>query len=355
MATGDDDDLEAGAPPFSLPPLLPWQQAPLTEWLGQRAAWHHATLLNGPAGFGSRRLALHLARGLLCRAPEAGLPCGQCDACRLFAAGSHPDFRLVEREYDERSQRSGEPRLRDAIVVDQVRALIDGFVYLTSHLQAAKVVTICLAEEMNPAAANALLKSLEEPPAGTYFILVSHQMLRLPPTVISRCRQLPSPRPSAAEAADWLRVEGADAPGALLAQAGGAPLKALTMLGTDYQAERRRFLQRLSDPRRLSIIAMGAEVESGSRALRKERMQQWFDLLATWSYDLAGAATGIAPRYHPDFAAQLAALGSKVAPRRILRYHRTLLEDRVLLSHPLSPRLAAENALHGYRDAVLAE
>jgi DNA polymerase-3 subunit delta' len=335
--------------------LLPSQTQPLREWLGRRESWHHATLLNGQAGLGSRRLALHLAQGLLCHTPVASLACGKCDACRLFAAGAHPDFRLVEREYDEKSARSSEPRRRDAIVVDQIRALIDGFVYLSAHLRIAKVVMIYRAEEMNPAAANALLKSLEEPPLDTFFVLVSHQPRRLAPTVISRCRLLATPRPAAADAAEWLRSQGAADPESLLAQAGGAPLNALTMLSAEYQAERRRFLQRLADPRRLSVIAMGAEIEGGARAARKERMQQWFDLLATWTYDLAAAANGVAPRYHPDYRSQLAQLAPTVAPRRILRYHRTLLEDRVLLTHPLSQRLAAENALHGYRSAVLGD
>ncbi|MEP6701830.1 MAG: DNA polymerase III subunit delta', partial [Betaproteobacteria bacterium] len=321
----NDDEIDSVAQRFEFPALLPWQTEPLGAWLAQRVSWHHATLLHGQAGFGSRRLALHLAQGLLCVTAGAVGACGHCDACRLFAAGTHPDFRLVEREFDEKSLRSADPRKREAIVVEQVRALIGNFVYLTSHLGAAKVVVICLAEEMNAAAANALLKSLEEPPPGTFFILVSHQPKRLAPTVISRCRQLSSPRPSAADAGKWLRAQGATDPAALLAQAGGAPLLALTMLGDDYQAERTRFLQRLIDPRRLSVIALGAEVETGGRAIRKARMQQWFDLLATWSFDVAACARGLPPRYHTDFAKPLALLAATVAPRRILRYHRALL------------------------------
>jgi DNA polymerase-3 subunit delta' len=149
------------------------------------------------------------------------------------------------------------------------------------------------------------------------------------------------------------RAQGAEQPLALLAQAGGLPLKALALLAEPYQAERLRLLQRLAEPRRLSVVSLGAEVESGPRAARKERLQQWFDLLATWSYDLAACAQGLGPRYHPDFARQLEALAATVAPRTILRYHRTLLSDRALLSHPLNARLVAENALAGYREAVL--
>ena len=350
----DEDDFEPIEPPFVLPALLPWQRAPLTDWLGRRAHWHHATLLSGQAGLGSRRLALHLAKGLLCQTTGTPLACGQCTACRLFAAGTHPDFRLVERTFDPKSK-SAEPRRRDAIVVDQIRALIDGFVYLSRHLSTAKAVVIYLAEEMNAAAANALLKSLEEPPAYTYFILASHQPQRLPPTILSRCRRLASPRPTAEEATAWLSSEGATDAAVLLAQAAGSPLQARTMLGDAYQDERARFLKRLADPRRMSVVGMGSEVESGPRAARRERLQQWFDLLATWSYDLAACASGESPRYHPDFTRELERLAGAVARRRILRYHRTVLNDRAMLTHPLSPRLVAENALHGYRDAVLGD
>ena len=355
---GDDDEDVVEPAAIEVPVLLPWQTAPLRGLLAQRERNHHATLLHGPAGTGLRRFALRFAQGLLCRAPAGDLACGHCDACHLFLSGGHPDWRLLVRTYARK--KDGEPRLRDEIVIAQVRTVLDEFLYLTSHRQGAKVVVIYLAEELNNNAANALLKSLEEPPPATYFILASHRLRLLAPTVISRCRHVPVPQPAAGEAAAWLRDQHVADPVSVLAQAGDAPLRALAMADPDYQAERRRFLQRLADPRRLSIAAMGAELESGPRALRKARLQAWVDWLTTWSYDLAAMATLAAaapgtaaqPRYHLDFAGPLSALASQVAPLAILRYHRTLLEDRALLSHPLNPRLVAENALFGYRMAM---
>ena len=367
----EDEDLEvAAARSLDIEPLLPWQSKPVAALLSRRENWHHGMLLHGPSGTGLRRIALHLAQGLLCRTPgDDGLACGHCDACHLFIAGNHPDFRLVERQWTEKKGES-EPRLRDLIIIDQIRTLIDNFLYLTSHRQGAKVVVIHLAEEMNPAAANALLKSLEEPPDSTFFILVSHQLRLLKPTIVSRCRRVPAPQPTSAEAERWLAEQGAGsigsgsgpAPAIALAQAGGAPLKALAMLEPEYQSERKRFLDRLSDPRRMSIAAMGAELEVGPRALRKARLELWIDWLTTWTYDLARLsalrpATGARaewplPHYHVDFADALSALAAKVAAVHVLRYHRTLLQDRALLSHPLNPRLVVENALHGYRQTV---
>lgn len=357
----DDGTGTAEGPALVIEDLLPWQTAPLAALLGRRDNWHHATLLHGPAGTGLRRFGLHLAQGLLCRTLRAdGIACGSCDACGLFVSGNHPDLRLVERQWMVRKGES-EPRLRDAIIIEQVRKLIDDFLYLTSHRQGAKVVVISLAEEMNPAAANALLKSLEEPPAATYFVLISHQLRLLKPTIISRCRRVPAPQPTSAAAETWLAAQGASEPAALLAQAGGAPLKALAILDPDYQAERKRFLERLADPQKLSIHAMGAELEMGLRAMRKARLDLWIDWLATWSYDIAriaalrAASTAdavVRPHYHVDFAGPLSALAAKVAAVPVLRYHRSLLQDRALLAHPLNPRLVVENALHGYREAL---
>ena len=103
------------------------------------------------------------------------------------------------------------------------------------------------------------------------------------------------------------------------------------------------------------MIAMGSEADSGARAAKKARLAAWFDWLATRTYDLALCAEGGAPRYHPDFAPQLAGLAATVAPSSVLRYHRALLGERALLAHPLNLRLVAENALFGYRQAVLGE
>lgn len=349
--TGEDGEFAASG--YEVPPLLPWQAAPLRALLAQGERRHHGTVLHAPAGHGTRRFALRFAQGLLCKSPADGLPCGTCQACHLFLTASHPDFRLVEREIYR--TKSGEERLRDEIVITQVRALIDGFLYLTSHLQGAKVALFYLAEEMNRNTANALLKSLEEPPPATYFILASHRPRLLLPTVVSRCRLQPLPQPSAGDAAAWLSGEGASDPASLLAQAGGAPLRALAMGDASYQADRAQFLQRLAEPKRLSVIAMGAELDAGPRAQKKARLAEWFDLLLTWTHDLACCAQGRPPRYHADFADRLVRLGAEVAPQGILRYHRSLLRDRALLSHPLNPRLVAEQVLFGYRQAVLGD
>lgn len=142
--------------------IYPWQQA-LWSQLGGRAQHAHAYLLYGPAGIGKRALAEHWAAQLLCQRPAAAGACGECKACQLLAAGTHPDYFVLEPEEAEKPIR-----------VDQVRDLV-GFVVQTAQLGGRKVVLLEPAEAMNVNAANALLKSLEEPSGDTVLLLISHQ------------------------------------------------------------------------------------------------------------------------------------------------------------------------------------
>src|SRR5258706_733854 len=207
-------------------PLPPWQRATAAAALAARSRWPHALLITGRRGIGKRSLALHFARALLCEEPRPdGSACGHCPSCGYVAAGAHPDLRLIEPvEYDE----DGGPKAVDAIVVERIRELTE-FAQLSTHRQRAKVALIAPAETMNGAAANALLKTLEEPPPETYLLLVSDQSGRLPATIVSRCRLLPAPEPDVESATAWLAAQGIERPELLLAQAGGAPLLALTL------------------------------------------------------------------------------------------------------------------------------
>jgi len=146
----------------------------------------------------SHALALNLAQALLCEAPRGdGLACGVCAGCRYAVAGQHPDFMRLELLVVD--PEDGTLAQAETIGIDRVRALTE-FAQLTSHRQRAKVAVISPAEPecMNAAAANALLKTLEEPPPGTYLILVSDQPGRVPATILSRCRKLAAPRPTMA-------------------------------------------------------------------------------------------------------------------------------------------------------------
>jgi DNA polymerase-3 subunit delta' len=335
---------ETAAPAWQ--PLPAWQRETAAAALQARARWPHALLIIGRRGIGKRILALHFAQALLCEQPQAdGSACGRCPSCTYVVNGAHPDLRLIEPvERDD----EGNPTPVEAIVVERIRELID-FTQLSTHRQRAKVAVIVPAETLNTAAQNALLKTLEEPPAATYLILVSHQPGRLPATIVSRCQLLPAPVPAADAAVGWLSAKGIREPQLLLAQAGGAPLLALTLADPVVQRERELLLDELAQPERLAPVAVGARIDAYGRDERKARLADVVYWLLTWTADLAAMGSGGAPRFNPDREEALALLGARVARLKLFRYYRTLLRQRALLGHPLQPRLVAETLLFEYR------
>jgi DNA polymerase-3 subunit delta' len=176
----------------------------------------HALLIEGAAGNGKMLLASAMVKRLLC-GQHGEQACGQCRSCTLLAGGAHPDYFQLQPEEDS-----------EVIKVDQVRGLIAGL-DLTSSISPRKVAFIHPAEAMNAASANALLKSLEEPPGDAVLILVSHNASRLPVTIRSRCQGISVKQPESSVVLDWLaRRSGksaAQVETALLA-AGGSPLRA---------------------------------------------------------------------------------------------------------------------------------
>lgn len=175
-----------------IPERLPWHR-PQWERIGrgiQAGRVPHALLLHGAAGNGKAWFAARLAAVLLCRSGEP--PCGDCESCRFCAAGSHPDRLDVGVEKDRRE-----------IVVDQIRDLIHT-VGLTARLGGRKVVTVDHAERMNRHAANTLLKTLEDPPGETVFLLVSSNHALLLATIRSRCQMIGFPVADRDTALEWL-------------------------------------------------------------------------------------------------------------------------------------------------------
>lgn len=177
----------------------------------------HALLIHAAAGLGGELLGAWLARLVLCDVNESR-PCGRCPSCQLFEAGTHPDFARVGR-------------LEDAlqIKIEQIRELAEKLA-LKSYRGGYKVAVVTDADSMNVNAANALLKTLEEPSAATLLVLCSVRPSQLPATIVSRCHRLEVALPKRSEALEWLQQHKAlDRWPELLAHAGGAPLRALEL------------------------------------------------------------------------------------------------------------------------------
>ncbi|HEX5121670.1 MAG TPA: DNA polymerase III subunit delta' [Rhodanobacteraceae bacterium] len=184
--------------------LPPWL-APSWRMLADAIAsgrMHHALLFASPRGFGKRALADAFAAALLCQQRDAdGSACGKCRSCLLVAAGSHPD--LVRVTFELRDD--GRPRTE--LTVDQLRALGQRL-SLASQFGGWQIALIDPADAMNPNAANALLKTLEEPSTNTLIALIADDPSRLPPTIRSRCRKVDLPMPTRAESLAWLTSRG---------------------------------------------------------------------------------------------------------------------------------------------------
>lgn len=311
--------------------MHPWNQ-PLFESFRSRAGrLPHALLIHGARGTGKLALAERLAQLLLCEvAAPASRPCGQCEGCRWFRAGSHPDLRRVEPEALAREPtmeteegdapaKKGKPSTE--IKVEQVRDLA-GFLNLRSHRGGLRVALVHPAEDLNPNAANALLKGLEEPPAGAIFLLVSHRPARLLPTIRSRCVALPVPIPARDEALAWLSAQGAREPARWLAYAGGAPLLAL-----DY-AGRAEVLDRL--------LKHPAAVDD------REQLDALAEALQKIALDRALAAFGLPEKYQTG-----APPDAQSNARAWLTFARRMGEHRALTSHPLNPKLFSAEMLAG--------
>ncbi|KQY80223.1 hypothetical protein [Pelomonas sp. Root1444] len=217
---------------------LPWLQAPLTDALAR--ARSHALLVQGPAGVGQLELAVRLAQSWLCESAAAGQPaCNHCPSCKLFASGTHPDFQMLLPEaleapareslglpFEEPDAKAGKAKPSREIKVEAVRNLL-AFAQATSARGKAKVVVIFPAEALNGVAANALLKTLEEPSGLLRFALASHDSASLLPTIRSRCQPLPLALPERSAALAWLEAKGVKDAAGLLDATGGRPQQAL--------------------------------------------------------------------------------------------------------------------------------
>ena len=319
---------------------LPWQneQWQRLQQAHRQARLPHALLFSGPRGVGKEQFALAFAQSLLCpERDQEGRPCGVCRHCHLVQAGSHPDLRRVGPDAESKS---GEIR------IDTIRNLSSG-ASLTAQSGGYKVVLIQPAHRMNTAAANSLLKTLEEPTRDTLIILLTDQPARLLPTVRSRCQQLLFSTPPQAESLAWLQDKVSHSDGAtLLALASGAPLLALEMDDAELLAARERMLKQFlilgeqgRDP-----VALAADWQGFERRLLLEWISGWvIDLLRLKS------ATQPPHLFNRDQAQALQDLADKLNSEYLHRYLRLVYEALSLLDSTLNPQLVLEKLLIEWR------
>ena len=296
---------------------------------------HHAWLLTGPKGVGKASFARAAALRLLAEVADPGLGGAGLSVdpehriARLFEARSHPDYRLVEREVWKKAdellpedERKGDETPARSIRVVQIRWL-DRLLSVAPSLSARRAIVIDTADDMERPAANALLKSLEEPPQGTVFFLVSHMPGRLLPTIRSRCRLLRFsplieatmrvavrrllPDATDSELDDYVAA-GAGAPGQALRAAEldlpalDAALARIAATGDPDNAERLALVKTLAakaaQPRYEAFLARALAVIAEQARVRRGAALD--EAIALWgrARDLAGQATGLS--YDPQ-------------------------------------------------------
>jgi len=317
------------------PGPAPWIAAQTRELLAQRG---HAWLLTGPSGLGQYDLALALARAWLCEHPGENGACGHCGSCHAVDVRTHADLCVLMPEtwmldlgwpLSERAQAEIDDKKRKPskeIRVDAMRDAVE-FSQRTSARGRGKAVLVFPAEDMNHVTANALLKTLEEPPGDVKFILASEAAHQLLPTIRSRCLGHTMRWPDAATSTHWLRSHGVNAESARLAllATGGRPQDALAFATSGL------------DP-----AVWGALPQALARgdvgAVRDWSPAKVLDALQMLCHDLLSVRVGAEPRF---FAAS--DLVAAPALDALTEWGRTLSAQKRSIEHPFNPGLLLES------------
>lgn len=298
---------------------------------------HHAWLFEGPDGVGRRLVAVRLAMAANCEG-EGARPCGVCGSCRRILLGNHPDVILVEPDPAAASRTINVARVRE--VVRQ-----SGMHRFSGR---RRFVIIDPAEGMNEAAANALLKTLEEPNAGTHFVLITRHASALLPTIVSRCQRLrfaPVPEPLVQA---WLAERGHPAPEVAARLSEGCPGHALAWTEeaiTERADLRRRLLAAVSGNLE-GLFNFTEGLSEKGRAASLDGIERMLALLEDLLRDaLARSAGPERPIRHADLGEVIDAWGAALWPGGFVSCERALRDCRLDLAANVTPRTALDALL----------
>jgi DNA polymerase-3 subunit delta' len=334
--------------------MYPWQEAAWSRLQQMRERLPHAILFHGPLGVGKADFMETFAQALLCEnvRPD-GHACGACASCGWFLQNNHPDYRRVRPEAledepageaEEGAEPAGKAKSSKApskeIKIEQIRSLSD-FMNISTHRQGLRVVVLYPAEALNMPASNALLKTLEEPPPGTVFLLASNSLDRLLPTILSRCRKFALPMPAHEEALAWLKEQGVQDADSWLREQGGAPLAALQESESGSREEMDTLLHFLAAPSVDGALRTADKLSKAALPALVAWQQRWlYDVL---SMKLSGRI-----RYYPRYQKEVSQLAGRVPTAKLNRAIKGLGERRAVADHPLSAKLFVEDMLLEY-------
>lgn len=312
--------------------IFPWQENQWQQLQTAKAQQRlpHALLLLGLNGTGKTVFADAFSRMLLCEQPqEKRLPCNTCHSCRLIIGKSHPNVMWVEPEKEGQ-----------AIKVDQIREVSE-FVQQSSIQGEYRVVVISPASNMNVNAANALLKTLEEPSNGAILILISHQSQGLPATILSRCQRIVFPIPAKKTSLQWLKSQTEDAE-LLLNLANGAPLAALQLKDSEKLVARNTLFTGLA-----SLSKKQSDPLKFAAALQSEEPLMLIDFMLTWVVDILRLQLQDAHITNQDYQAVLSELAARLQVDKASQFMVYLQQVRhqLYLGLNMNKQLLLENVM----------
>ena len=294
----------------------PWQEAQAKCLLELKEALPNALLLYGPRGIGTFDLAHAFSQSLLCEAPKPdGTPCGTCRACRLFKAFTHPDIRYLVSEAEAlprdipfippENSTSARKNLYREILIHQTRALTD-FLTLKSHEGGRRVVLVYPADKIRTEAAASLLKSIEEPPEGLVFILVTDEIDRVLPLSV-------------------------------------------------FEVDERLILPPEEEEQFIALLLKGSNADADvvcSLLGRDPALPAYAAFMARWAWDLASVRQGGPARYFPEKEEDIRKLTVKTDPAKLYMWINSVRDIKRVSSHPLNARMTLEALLLAYARAL---
>ncbi len=326
--------------------IYPWQAEAWQQFLQYLITDRlpHAILLTGPSAIGKIEFCLAYMQRMNCMCPtQDDYACGVCVNCRLFKAGTHPDVRMLNIDKDQ------DQPTAEQIKVDDIRD-VNQFVSLSRQQARYKLVCMNHAHLMNTNAANALLKTLEEPPADSILFLVSHRAENLLATIKSRCQIWKFCLPNKEQALQWLQQQENNSTwDTILSVSGYRPLLALDLHQTGLGEARARFYDHLSQ-----LMRGTGKVTTISTSLQNETLEQLVAWQQGWCADLIRCHYAKQPvtLENPDIHRSLHSLVGRVDLGLLFDFLHKLAELHRLSNAPLNRRLFIEDMLIRCRDTL---
>ncbi|AWW49797.1 DNA polymerase III subunit delta' [Polynucleobacter paneuropaeus] len=362
----------------SIPPWLEplWNSVDLQNF-------PHAVLVHGQSGIGKFEFAIELAKALLCESTATSKPCNACEACHWFDSGNHPDFIALAPETHQKrlpksdldldaeapkkktasadDEEASDKKEKKNIAIEDARKAIEGL-SIGTHRGGNRVILIYPLESLRPDSANTLLKSLEEPPAQTIFLLLADRLERVLPTIRSRCRLIAAPRPDRETGLSWLKDRVSKATGGKLNEdelqtiydeQGGAPFSVFNSLLARYHQDDKDELSIAIQASRILLqgLSQGSRINSLELAekIHKSPMGPLLTSAQRWVADLLAVIEGGNARYFPKHQPGILTLSKQARLAKLLRFWKLLTITRRHENHPLANRVQLEALLSQYQ------